>query len=413
MKTVILGGGVVGVTTAYYLAREGHQVVVVDRQPGVAMETSFANAGLVAPGHAYTWASPRAPKILLKSLFFKDQALRLKLRFDPRLWGWGLQFLSHCTTERSREDTVRKLRLCRYSQGLLKQLTAAEELKYDLFSGGALYIYRDPAAFERGVAATGVLAEGGLTLQRLTPEEVVQREPALASARVKLAGAIFCPSDESGDPHQFTSQLAKRCERLGVKFVMNCNIVGWNHGADRVAAIHTDKGSIDGDKFVLALGSYSPLLAKKLGYRLPVYPVKGYSVTLPVRSEHNPPTIGGVDEHHLVAWARFGNRLRFTATAEFAGYSTNHAPRDFEGMLSVARQLFPQGADYGSPSYWSCLRPMTPAGAPILGVTRHKNLILNTGHGHMGWTMACGTARIVADIVCGREPDHNMEGLTL
>ncbi len=413
MKTVILGGGIVGVTTAYYLAREGHEVVVVDRQPEVARETSFANAGLVAPGHAYTWASPRAPKILLKSLFLKGQALRLKLRFDPRMWAWGLQFLGECTAQRSRENTARKLRLCRYSQDLLQQLTADEQLKYDLIAGGALYVYRDPAAFERGIAATSVLSDGGLTLQTLTPDEVVRREPALASARSSLAGAIFCPSDESGDAHLFSRQLAQRCEALGVQFVMDRTITGWDHGADRVTAIRTDKGPIAGDKFVLALGSYSPLLASKLGYRLPVYPVKGYSVTLPIRGGDEPPTLGGVDEHHLVAWARFGNRLRFTATAEFAGYDTDHQPRDFEDMLGVARELFPRGADYNAPSYWSCLRPMTPAGAPILGATRHRNLFLNTGHGHMGWTMACGTARIVADILCDRRPQHSLEGLTL
>lgn len=413
MKTVILGGGIVGVTTAYYLAQEGHEVVVVDRQPEVARETSFANAGLVAPGHAYTWASPRAPKILLKSLFLKGQALRLKLRFDPRMWAWGLQFLGNCTAERSRENTACKLRLCRYSQDLLQQLTVDEQLKYDLISGGALYLYRDPAAFERGVAATSVLSDGGLTLQTLTPDEVIRREPALAPARSSLAGAIFCPSDESGDAHLFSRQLAQRCEQLGVQFLMDRKIVSWENDADRISAIRTDKGSIGGDRFVLALGSYSPLLASQLGYRLPVYPVKGYSVTLPVRPGDEPPTLGGVDEHHLVAWARFGQRLRFTATAEFAGYDTEHTPRDFEDMLRVARQLFPRGADYDSPSYWSCLRPMTPAGAPILGATRHRNLFLNTGHGHMGWTMACGTARIVTDVLCGREPQHSLEGLTL
>lgn len=413
MKTVILGGGIVGVTTAYYLAREGHAVVVLDRQPEVARETSFANAGLVAPGHAYTWASPRAPGILLKSLFLKGQALRLKPRLDPRMWAWGLQFLGQCTAERSRQNTARKLRLCRYSQDLLQQLTRDERMEYDLTGGGALYLYRDPAAFERGMAATGVLSDGGLALHMLTPDEVVQREPALAAARSRLAGAIFCPSDESGDAHLFSRQLARRCQALGVQFVMDRTITGWEQEGDRITAVRTDQGAMAGEQFVLALGSYSPLLAAKLGYRLPVYPVKGYSVTLPIRNGDEAPTLGGVDEHHLVAWARFGNRLRFTATAEFAGYDTHHSPRDFEDMLGVARQLFPRGADYDTPSYWSCLRPMTPAGAPILGATRHRNLFLNTGHGHMGWTMACGTARIVADLVCGRPPQHSLEGLTL
>lgn len=413
MPTVILGGGIVGVTTAYYLAREGQQVVVLDRQPAVASETSFANAGLVAPGHAYTWASPRAPKILLKSLFLKGQALRLKLRFDPRMWAWGLQFLANCTEERSRQNTTRKLHLCRYSQALLQELTAAERLQYDQVSGGALYVYRDPAAFERGVGATRVLSDGGLALQTLTPEQVVQREPALASARQHLAGAIFCPTDESGDAHTFTRQLAQRCTQMGVKFLLDRKITGWEHTADRVTAVRTDQGPVAGDRFVLALGSYSPLLASQLGYRLPVYPVKGYSLTAPIRPGDEAPMLGGVDEHHLVAWARFGDRLRFTATAEFAGYDTTHQPRDFDDMLAVARQLFPRGADYDKPSYWSCLRPMTPAGAPILGATRHRNLFLNTGHGHMGWTMACGTARIVADMLLGRQVGHSLEGLTL
>jgi len=413
MKTVILGGGVVGVATAWYLAREGHNVVVVDRQPEVARETSFANAGLIAPGHSYTWASPRAPGILLKSLFMQRQALRLKLRLDPRMWAWGMQFLRQCTAERSQQNTARKLRLCMYSQSLLQQLTQEAQLAYDFTPGGVLYLYRDPAALARGVAATRVLSDGGLALQTLTPDEVIQREPSLASARAHVAGAIFCPSDESGDANLFTRALAQRCENLGVQFVLDRTITGWDASADRVSAVRTHQGSIAGDTFILALGSYSPLLAQKLGYRLPVYPVKGYSVTLPIRDQDEPPTLGGVDEHHLVAWARFGQRLRFTATAEFSGYDTKHKPNDFRDMLDVARQLFPRGANYDAPSYWACLRPMTPAGAPILGATRHRNLYFNTGHGHMGWTMACGTARIVADIVCQRKPEHSLEGLTL
>jgi len=414
MKVVILGGGIAGVTNAYYLARAGCEVTVVDRQAEVARETSFANAGLIAPGHAYTWASPRAPKILLKSLFCKGQALRLKLRADPRMWTWGLQFLRHCTAERARENTARKLRLCRYSQGLLQQLIQDEQIACDLTRGGVLYLYRDAAAFEHGIAGTRVLSDEGLTLQTLTPEEIVQREPTLAAMLTHLAGAIFCPSDESGDSHLFTRALAQRCEALGVQFVMNRQILGWARTAtDRIDAIRTDQGPIAGDQFVLALGSFSPFLAAQLGYRLPVYPVKGYSVTLPIRDTDEAPTLGGVDEYHLVAWARFGQRLRFTATAEFTGYDTTHKPADFADMLRVARQLFPRGADYDSPSYWSCLRPMTPAGAPILGTTRHRNLFLNTGHGHMGWTMACGTARIVTDVMCGRTPEHSLEGLTL
>lgn len=413
MKTVILGGGIVGVTTAYYLAREGHQVVVIDRQPDVARETSFANAGLVAPGHAYTWASPKAPKILLKSLFMKDQALRLKLRLDPRMWAWGLEFMRNCTAERSRENTTRKVKLCLYSQRVLQELTAQEGLAYDRVQAGLLYLYRDGAAFERGRAAMRVLSDNGLALQTLTPREVAQREPTLATATRALAGAIFCPTDESGDAHVFALRLSERCKSLGVEFLMNRDIQRWEASADRVTGVVTNSGTVAGDNFVLAMGSYSPLLASKLGYRMPVYPVKGYSLTVPVRRTDRAPTLGGVDEHNLVAWARFGDRLRFTATAEFSGYDTRHRPADFTQMLAVARGLFPGGADYDRPSYWSCLRPMTPAGSPILGKSRHRNLFFNTGHGHMGWTMACGTARIVVDIMTGRTPEHDLEGLTL
>lgn len=413
MKTVILGAGIVGVTTAYYLAKSGREVTVIDRQPGVARETSYANAGLVAPGHAYTWASPKAPKILLKSLFREGQALRLRLNADPRMWAWGLQFLRNCTAERFRLNTTRKLHLCVYSQRKLQELTASEGLQYDRIDGGLLYLYRDQASFAKGRSAMTVLSDNGLPLQILSPDEVALREPSLAGSKHRIAGAIFCPTDESGDAHLFSQDLEKRCRALGVRFELDRQIQGFSHAGYRVDAVFTDKGQVKGDDFVLALGSYSPLLASKLGYRLPVYPVKGYSVTLPVHAHHRPPSMGGVDENNLVAWARFGDRLRFTATAEFAGYDTSHQPSDFVHMLQAARDLFPEGADYDRPNYWSCLRPMTPAGAPILGKTRHSNFYLNTGHGHMGWTMACGTSQILADVMNGRTPDLNLQGLTL
>lgn len=413
MKTIILGGGIAGITAAYYLAKSGREVVVIDRQSGVARETSYANAGLVAPGHAYTWASPKAPKILLKSLFLPGQALRLKLRLDPSMWSWGLDFLKQCTAERAAVNTARKLRLCLYSQEKLKEITQKEGLLYDRIEGGLLYVYRDEPSFQRGCAAMSVLSDNGLKLQTLTPEQVAQREPSLAGSRDKIAGAIFCPSDESGDAHMFSNDLAQRCKEMGATFHMNCTIEGIAANGDRVMGVRTSMGDIKGDEFVLSMGSYSPLLAKNLGYRIPVYPVKGYSLTVPVRANDEAPTMGGVDENNLVAWARLGDRLRFTATAEFAGYDTQHKPSDFQHMIGVARELFPRGADYESPSYWSCLRPMTPAGAPILGRTRHKNLFMNTGHGHMGWTMACGTGQIVADIMNNKKPDIDLEGMTL
>jgi D-amino-acid dehydrogenase len=413
MKTVVLGGGIVGVTTAYFLAKAGDEVVVVDRCDGVALETSFANAGLIAPGHSYTWASPRAPKILLKSLFAEGQALRLKLTADWRMWEWCWRFLQNCTAERSRLNTSRKVRLCRYSQQLLQQMTQDERLTYERISGGLLYLYRDPASFERGVSNMSILADNGLPLQTLDRRAVVALEPALAASANSIEGAIYCPSDESGDAHLFTSELALRCRDLGVEFQLGTTIRTVHASADRIDYVDTSLGRVSGDRYVLALGSYSPLVARQLGYRLPIYPVKGYSVTLPIDEWHEPPTLGGVEENQLVAWARFGQRLRLTATAEFCGYDTNHSPADFSHMLQTARALFPNGADYQRPSYWAGLRPMTPEGTPLIGPARHRNLFFNTGHGHMGWTMSCGTAKILVDMMSGRRPDIDITGMTL
>ena len=413
MKTVVLGGGIVGVTTAYFLAKAGDEVVVVDRCEGVALETSFANAGLIAPGHSYTWASPRAPKILLKSLFAEGQALRLKLNADWRMWAWCWLFLRNCTVERSRLNTSRKVRLCRYSQQLLQQTTQDEWLTYDRISRGLLYLYRDPASFERGVSNMSILADNGLPLLTLDRHAVIAREPALAASASSIEGAIYCPSDESGDAHLFTRELERRCRELGVEFQLGTTIREVRAGADQIDYVDTSRGRVSGDRYVLALGSYSPFLARRLGYRLPVYPVKGYSVTLPIDESHEPPTLGGVEESQLVAWARFGQRLRLTATAEFCGYDTNHSPADFSHMLQTSKALFPNGADYQRPSYWAGLRPMTPEGTPLIGPTRHRNLFFNTGHGHMGWTMSCGTAKILVDLMSGRRPDIDITGMTL
>lgn len=413
MKTVVLGGGIVGVTTAYFLAKAGDEVVVVDRCEGVALETSFANAGLIAPGHSYTWASPRAPKILFKSLFAEGQALRLKLNADWRMWAWCWLFLRNCTVERSRLNTSRKVRLCRYSQQLLQRTTQDEQLTYDRISRGLLYLYRDPASFERGVSNMSILADNGLPLLTLDRHAVIAREPALAASASSIEGAIYCPSDESGDAHLFTRELERRCRELGVEFQLGTTIREVRASADQIDYVDTSRGRVSGDRYVLALGSYSPFLARRLGYRLPIYPVKGYSVTLPIDESHEPPTLGGVEESQLVAWARFGQRLRLTATAEFCGYDTNHSPADFSHMLQTSKALFPNGADYQRPSYWAGLRPMTPEGTPLIGPTRHRNLFFNTGHGHMGWTMSCGTAKILVDLMSGRRPDIDITGMTL
>ncbi len=413
MRVVVLGGGVIGVATAYYLAQGGATVTVVDRQPGPARETSFANAGLIAPAHAYAWASPRAPGVLLRSLWRDDTALRLKPRLDPRLLGWGLRFLANCGAARNRANTLTKLRLCIYSRAQLIALRESEGLAYDAVAKGALYLYRDAAHLGIATANARLLADHGLRIETIDRDRCLDIEPALAPVADRIAGAIYAPDDESGDCRLFTEALARRSADLGVAFRWGETVRRLDGDGERVAAVLTDRGRIAGDAFVLALGSYSPAIARGVGVRLPIYPVKGYSLTFPVKDTHAAPTVPGVDEHYLVAFARFGDRLRVTATAEFAGYDTGYAPADFTVMTRVARELFPAAADFDRPEPFACLRPMTPDGPPIMGRGRHRNLWLNTGHGHIGWTMAAGSGRIVADLILGRAAGIDLAGLTL
>jgi D-amino-acid dehydrogenase len=414
MKVLVLGAGVVGTTTAYFLAKDGHEVEVIDRQPGAAMETSFSNAGMVSPGHAYTWASPRAPKILWQSLYRDDTALKFRLRADPALWAWSWRFLQECAAERAARNTANKLRLCIYSQALFAEINRAERIVYDRHVGGALYLYRDPEHFERGVAAMKVLTDGGVQLKPVDPARIVEIEPALSGEKDSLAGAIHCPTDESGDCHKFTNALADMlAHERGVVFRWGATIGRIVAEGGRIARVETSQGVSKADAYVVALGSYSPLLTRSLGLRLPVYPVKGYALTIPIGQRNRAPTICGVDEKYLIAWSRLGDRLRVTAKADFAGYDRSHSAKDFAHMLAMIRSLFPDGADYANASQWAGLRPMTPKGTPILGATPLPNLYLNTGHGHIGWTMSLGSARIVADAIVGRRPAIDTAGLTL
>jgi D-amino-acid dehydrogenase len=412
MRIVVLGAGVVGVATAYLLAREGHEVTVVDRQPGPARETSFSNAGIIAPGHVYAWASPRAPSILLKSLWREDTALRFRLKPDPALWLWSLKFLANCTVERNRRNTLVKLRLALFSREELHQIAAETGIDCGLSGKGALYLFRDREHLATGFANSALLREHGLEIENADPDRCVELEPALRAARSRLAGGLYSMVDESGDCFRFTELLASAATQHGVAFSWETHVEGLSVERGRATAALTSHGRLKADAFVLALGSYSPSVARTVGVRIPVYPVKGYSLTLPIEGHAGAPHMPGVDEAYLVAFARIGGKLRLTATADFAGYDTRHAPADFAPMLKVARELFPDGGDYDHPSYWSCLRPMTPDGPPIIGPTRVSNLWMNTGQGHMGWTMACGSARVLADLISGRKPEINTDGMT-
>lgn len=411
MKVIVMGSGVVGVTTAYCLLKDGHEVTVVERHDGAADETSFANAGLVAPGHAYTWASPKAPKILLKSLWRNDQALRFRLRLDPALWSWSLKFLGNCRSDRVAVNTARKVRLSLYSQDMLHQVVEDTGVAFDGAKGGLLYLYRSPAAFDAGVAKMRILTDNGLPLEVVDRDRAAAIDPALSATRDRIVGGIYAPSDESGDARLFTRNLADWCAERGVRFLYGTTIRGVETAAGEVTGLVTDKGTLTADAYVLAMGCQSAALAKPLGLSLPIYPIKGYSVTVPVAGRNNTPRIGGVDEENLVAYAPMGDRLRITATADFAGYDKRHSPADFRAMLAAAQDLFPDAADYSRPSYWAGLRPMTPEGTPIFGRGRQRNLFLNTGHGHMGWTMSCGSARITADLIAGRTPAIPLDGM--
>ena len=412
MNIVVMGGGVVGVATAYYLARDGHRVTVIERQSECGRETSFANAGLIAPGHATTWATPSAPLTLLKSLVRDDAALRFKFSVDPRFWIWGLKFLRNCTTARQRANTLPKLRLCLYSQEATRDLLADTGIDCDMASRGILYLYRHEENLEAGIANMAFLRDHGHVQEVIDVDRVVALEPALKGQRHLLAGAILGPNDESGDSYKFSTNLAAySAEKLGVEFRYDTTIQGLAAERGRITGVVTDKGDVTGDAYVVCLASNSPAILRTSGMNTSIYPIKGYSMTFPVAGAAGAPTMGGIDEEALIAWCRLGDRVRFTATAEFSGYDTSHKPADFIPMKTVARELFPDGGDLDRASYWACLRPMTPDGPPIMGRGNHDNLWLNTGQGHMGWTMACGSARIAADLIRGRAPAIDIRGM--
>jgi len=414
MKTLVLGGGVVGVTTAYFLARAGHEVTILEEKDGLGLEATGGNAGIIAPGHSFAWASPRAPRMLWQSLRGAETAIRVRPTADPALLAWGLRFLRECTPARARRNTLIKLRLCQYSQSVMNEIVRAEAIEYHAISRGALYLHRDPAELEAGIKKMALLAEHGQKQEILDASAVARLEPAFEPVKAKIAGAIRDLGDSSGDSRAFSEELARVCrDKHGVSVKLGTRVTALRADGDRIDGVLTSGGVLTADNYVLALGVGAPAVARTAGIRLPIYPAKGYSSTFPLKAGGLAPAIPGVDEQWLVGWSRLGDRLRLTSTAEFAGYDWGWTPRDFNNIRTLARDLFPDAADYERGEYRACLRPMTPDGPPILGLGRHRNLVLNCGHGHMGWTMACGTARIVADLMTGRMPELDLAGLTL
>jgi D-amino-acid dehydrogenase len=413
VRVLVLGGGIAGVTAAYFMARDGHEVTVVEAQAALGLDATSGNAGIIAPGHSFAWASPRAPRMLWRSLLGHETAIRMRLKPDLRLYTWGLRFLRECTAARARRNTLIKLRLCQYSQGLTDEIARTEGIAYQAVSRGALYLYRDPAELEAGVKKMALLAEHGQKQEVLDAAGVARLEPAFEPVQHKIAGAVRDLTDSSGDSRIFTEALARVArDKHGLTVRLDTSVTALEADGDRVRAVLTTRGALTADVYVLALGVSAPLVARSIGVRLPVYPAKGYSSTFPIKDGGRAPTIPGVDEQWLVGWSRLGTRLRLTSTAEFAGYDRSWTPRDFNNILRFARDIFPDAADWDRGEYRACLRPLTPDGPPVLGYGRHRNLLFNAGHGHMGWTMACGTGRIVADLLAGRRPALDLEGLS-
>ncbi|WP_370643357.1 D-amino acid dehydrogenase [Roseomonas cutis] len=413
MKVLILGGGVIGVTSAWYLSRAGHEVTVVERQPGAGLETSFANAGQVSFGYSAPWAGPGVPIKAIKWLLMRHRPFVIWPRPDAALAHWLVQMLANCTEEAYHVNKGRMVRVAEYSRTALAELRAETGIEYDHRERGTLQLFRTQKQLDHVGEDTSVLDEYGVPYEILDPSGCIAAEPALALVQEKIVGGLRLPGDETGDAHLFTQRLAALCADRGVTFRYGVNVRSLATEAGRVAAVETDAGTMTADAYVVALGSYSPALVKPLDIDLPVYPVKGYSITIPITDPDMAPVSTVMDETYKVGITRLGERIRVGGTAELAGYSkTLRGPRRATLEHSVG-DLFPRGGDLSKAMFWTGLRPMTPDGTPVIGATAWPNLWLNTGHGTLGWTMSCGSGRLLADLVSGRAPEIKADDLAL
>lgn len=412
MKIVVLGAGVVGTAAAWWLAKDGHDVTVVERHGGPAQGTSYSNAGLVSPGDATAWASPAALKTFVKALYTPDLGIRVKLRLDPYFYAWTWRFLFQCTTARMRANTLVKLRLAMHSRDCINRIEAETGIGYDQRRKGILYFFRSQRSLDTGADNYRFLGEHGLPIEIVDRKRLVELEPGLAGAAEKIAGGVYSPDDQTGDSRMFATRLSDHAERnLGVKFQFGTTVDGLDVDGDRVVALRTSNGPIAADAFILSMGPESGVFARSHGIDLPVYPVKGYTATIPLTDPSKGPSMGGADEDRLIGYSRLGDRLRLSSTAEFAGFDRGHKPGDFRTMFDTARDLFPGAFDEKRAEVWAGLRPMMPNSVPVIGPARYGNLYLNTGHGHVGWTMAAGSGQFLADLVAGRKPEIDPQGL--
>lgn len=412
MKIVILGSGVIGVTAAWYLAEAGHEVTVLERREGAGLETSFANAGEISPGYASPWAGPGVPVKAIKWLLMRHGPLAIRPMLDPAMWSWVLAMLRNCTAARYAVNKARMVPIAEYSRDRLRELRAATGIAYDERSQGTLQLFRTQKQLDGIGGDVEVLKGFGVPFEVLDRDGCAAAEPALTHVREKFVGGLRLPGDETGDCHLFTTRLAALAAGR-VDFRYGVAVAGIETDGRRATGVRTDQGTVAADAVVVALGSYSPKLLAPLGIRLPVYPIKGYSLTVPIADAAGAPVSTVMDETYKVAITRLGDRIRVGGTAEIAGFDLRLREARRGALVHSVTDLFGRGGDVAQASFWCGLRPMTPDGPPIVGATPVSGLYLNTGHGTLGWTMACGSGRVLADIVSGRSPDIDVAALNV
>ncbi|MBP4059867.1 D-amino acid dehydrogenase [Aeromonas caviae] len=413
MDIVVLGGGVVGVTSAWYLAKAGHKVTLLERRDGVALETSHANAGQISPGYASPWAAPGIPLKAAKWLLQKHAPFTVRPTSDPFQLRWMLKMFANCTPTAYAVNKGRMVRLAEYSRDCMKQLRGELALDYEGRQLGTLQLFRSQGQLDASQRDIAVLEEYGVPYQSLNADGCEEVEPALARVRGKVVGGLRLPGDETGDCFRFTQALADEARKLGVSFVFNCAIDEVEIAKGRAVAVRAGEQRFQADAIVCALGSYGTGFLRPLGIELPVYPVKGYSLTLPMTDAEGAPRSTVLDETYKVAITRFDERIRVGGMAELSGFNLALNPRRHDTLAMVVRDLFPQGGNLEQATFWTGLRPMTPDGTPLVGPSPIPGLWLNTGHGTLGWTMAAGSGQLLSDLISGNTPDISDEGLTL
>lgn len=405
MRVIVMGAGVVGTTAAWYLSAAGHEVTVIDRQPAAGLETSFANGGQISVCHAEPWANPGALPKLLKWIGHESSPLLWRMRADPAQWAWGLRFIRECTPARTRANIIAILKLALHSRDCLQALRAELGLEYDHLERGILHVYTDAREFEHAIPQAELMRQYGCDRFVKTAEECMQIEPALRHSTRPLVGGTYTADDESGDAHKFTQALATRCAERGVVYRYGSAVSSLQTQAGRISGVRLDNGELlSADRYVVALGSYTPLLLRPLGLTLPIYPGKGYSATLTLREDAVAPSVSITDDGHKLVYSRFGNRLRVAGTAEFTGYDSSLNAVRCEALIRRTQALFPLAISDEAPQFWAGLRPATPSNVPYVGPSRYDNLFVDSGHGTLGWTMSCGSGQLLADLISGREP---------